>query len=439
MANIAALLTSARNDGDEENSKDEWGSPQWIFDLLHQEFNFTIDAAATAENTKLPVFWTKETDALKQEWGGKHIIDAERYGVTSLCQVECGVPTAGSTSQRQPNTSHLDQPSPMDLLLGAESVCDQRKRVESELQSSLHLPSGEMNRLLQVLESVPAANESTLLLKYIFLLTLALEQDLAPGAESVVAKNLGLSCKGDALTLWREIEFLKPRLDMLNLKKGEKAKEDPPESTTNGENNETAISLGTGQTLSGDGVKNGGGDDARTAERRSGSVRITSSLLQTPTAQVLSPQTSSLRAGSATPPRGTDRLSSGVTTSPSSRGSWSISQGLLKIEYPQSIWINPPYSIAGKFTEKAYRSAASGQATCVLLVAARPDTGYWWGYSRQAEVRFLPGRLRFIGGKSGATFPSAILVFHKGMNRSPTTVYWDVHDPNKRRRKKREE
>jgi site-specific DNA-methyltransferase (adenine-specific) len=32
--------------------KDEWGTPQWLFDLLDQEFNFQVDAAANAENSK---------------------------------------------------------------------------------------------------------------------------------------------------------------------------------------------------------------------------------------------------------------------------------------------------------------------------------------------------------------------------------------------------
>jgi site-specific DNA-methyltransferase (adenine-specific) len=31
---------------------DEWETPQWLFDKLNEEFNFTFDAAATRENSK---------------------------------------------------------------------------------------------------------------------------------------------------------------------------------------------------------------------------------------------------------------------------------------------------------------------------------------------------------------------------------------------------
>lgn len=98
---------------------------------------------------------------------------------------------------------------------------------------------------------------------------------------------------------------------------------------------------------------------------------------------------------------------------------------------------NPPYSKSAKWIQKGYLAAMAGQATVVLLIGARPDTSYWWRWVRHGEVRFLPGRLRFIGAEGGsAPFPSAVVIFRKDMNeRTPTTLYWDVHDPDKRRRK----
>lgn len=48
----------------------EWGTPRHIFDPLHAEFGFTLDAAATPENALLPRFFTAEDDALKAEWYG---------------------------------------------------------------------------------------------------------------------------------------------------------------------------------------------------------------------------------------------------------------------------------------------------------------------------------------------------------------------------------
>ena len=51
----------------------EWATPQKLFDELNKEFNFTLDAAATEENTKCLEFFTKEENSLAQDWG-KHTV-----------------------------------------------------------------------------------------------------------------------------------------------------------------------------------------------------------------------------------------------------------------------------------------------------------------------------------------------------------------------------
>lgn len=43
---------------------DEFGTPDYIFKPLNDEFHFTFDAAASAENAKCPLFFTKEDNAL---------------------------------------------------------------------------------------------------------------------------------------------------------------------------------------------------------------------------------------------------------------------------------------------------------------------------------------------------------------------------------------
>ena len=48
----------------------EWETPQDLFDQLDRDFRFTLDAAATPENAKCERFYTKEDDALIQEWTG---------------------------------------------------------------------------------------------------------------------------------------------------------------------------------------------------------------------------------------------------------------------------------------------------------------------------------------------------------------------------------
>lgn len=48
----------------------EWSTPEWLFKKYDDQYHFTLDAAASAENTKCKQFFTKEDDALKQNWSG---------------------------------------------------------------------------------------------------------------------------------------------------------------------------------------------------------------------------------------------------------------------------------------------------------------------------------------------------------------------------------
>lgn len=75
------------------------------------------------------------------------------------------------------------------------------------------------------------------------------------------------------------------------------------------------------------------------------------------------------------------------------------------------VFMNPPYGRAiGLWVEKAFRSAQQG-AVVVCLLPARTDTRWWHGFVMRGEVRLLRGRIKFEGGKQGAPFPSAIVVF----------------------------
>jgi len=63
--------------------KDEWETPQWLFDLLDQEFHFQVDAAATKENKKTHLWFgdngTEEfCNAIEHQW--YHVVlDEERF------------------------------------------------------------------------------------------------------------------------------------------------------------------------------------------------------------------------------------------------------------------------------------------------------------------------------------------------------------------------
>ena len=74
-------------------------------------------------------------------------------------------------------------------------------------------------------------------------------------------------------------------------------------------------------------------------------------------------------------------------------------------------YMNPPYGREiGKWVQKAYESGKAG-ATVVCLLPARTDTKWWQQYCKKGEVHFIKGRLKFGGSKTGAPFPSAIVVF----------------------------
>lgn len=62
------------------SNKDDWETPQDLYDDLNWEFHFTLDAAASPENAKCEKYFTKKDDALKQEWGNNVIWCNPPYG-----------------------------------------------------------------------------------------------------------------------------------------------------------------------------------------------------------------------------------------------------------------------------------------------------------------------------------------------------------------------
>ena len=53
--------------------KDDWGTPQDLFDTLNKEFAFTLDPCADESNHKCPKYYTKEQDGLAQSWEGETV------------------------------------------------------------------------------------------------------------------------------------------------------------------------------------------------------------------------------------------------------------------------------------------------------------------------------------------------------------------------------
>lgn len=95
----------------------------------------------------------------------------------------------------------------------------------------------------------------------------------------------------------------------------------------------------------------------------------------------------------------------------------------LQQEWKGTCWMNPPYGYAIKdWMAKAKESALSG-STVVCLVPARPDTNWWWDNCLESEIRFIKGRVQYVGGVN-APFPNAVIVMRP--KNKAKVVWWDV-------------
>lgn len=75
------------------------------------------------------------------------------------------------------------------------------------------------------------------------------------------------------------------------------------------------------------------------------------------------------------------------------------------------VFCNPPYGPGIKdWLERGLEAEVA-----VFLLPARTDTRWFhnWVIPRASEIRFLRGRLKFGDAKTGAPFPSMIVVFRK--------------------------
>ena len=83
-------------------------------------------------------------------------------------------------------------------------------------------------------------------------------------------------------------------------------------------------------------------------------------------------------------------------------------------EWRGRCWMNPPYGREiGRWMKKAWLSAQTTADVVVCLVPAMTDTAWWHEWAVRGEIRFLRKRVRFVGAKSSAPFPSALVVFRR--------------------------
>lgn len=87
--------------------------------------------------------------------------------------------------------------------------------------------------------------------------------------------------------------------------------------------------------------------------------------------------------------------------------------GLLQDWRGHHVFCNPPYGRQiYKWVEKCYTEGTKEKTVVVMLIPARTDTKYFHDFiMHRAEIRFVKGRLKFGGSKTGAPFPSMIVIF----------------------------
>lgn len=63
-----------------EKPKQDWETPQWLFDLLDAEFHFTLDGAADVANSKCAYFIGEEDNTLIVPWEDDVVFINPPYG-----------------------------------------------------------------------------------------------------------------------------------------------------------------------------------------------------------------------------------------------------------------------------------------------------------------------------------------------------------------------
>lgn len=94
--------------------------------------------------------------------------------------------------------------------------------------------------------------------------------------------------------------------------------------------------------------------------------------------------------------------------------------GLIQDWGGHTVFCNPPYGKEiGAWVKKCYLESLKPNTTVVLLIPSRTDTKYFhdWIYNK-GELRFVKGRLKFVGGKDSAPFPSLVVVYRNSAKAS---------------------
>lgn len=94
------------------------------------------------------------------------------------------------------------------------------------------------------------------------------------------------------------------------------------------------------------------------------------------------------------------------------------------VPYRRPVWSVGFRSVLYDELAALNREATAGRSLAVLA-PARTDPRWWWDFCVPWEVRFLRGRVRFPGERSGAPFPSAVVLMGPVAD-CDVCRWWDV-------------
>jgi site-specific DNA-methyltransferase (adenine-specific) len=97
-----------------------------------------------------------------------------------------------------------------------------------------------------------------------------------------------------------------------------------------------------------------------------------------------------------------------------------------------SCFMNPPYGrgLTNKWLKKGYEESLKG-CIVVCLIPSRTST-LWWhdNIPKASQIRFLKGRVKFIGAEAGAKFPNAVVVYNRFGNYKEKYIHVDYRGRN---------
>lgn len=83
----------------------------------------------------------------------------------------------------------------------------------------------------------------------------------------------------------------------------------------------------------------------------------------------------------------------------------------LKQPWTGRVWCNPPYSEIPAWMERGHQAVTSGECEVVVfLVPSRTGTAWFHEFALKHEVRYLRGRLKFVGAPNSAPFDCCLVI-----------------------------